>query len=304
MGDQQHADLAGGAHPVDAVRGRPAGRRRRGPSPSRRAARSSALSSSSWRISCHFFSPPEQYVAFVVYFVRLRIAPAARRSRREDRLQLELLKPRIALLDETDSGLDVDALQVVSEGINRVRNTGEVGVLLITHYTRILKYIQPDWACTCSPPGASSHRAAPSWRRCSRTRATRSTPTPAPRTPSSGRACKMSFLDVELVRKDFPILERRVHDGRQLVYLDSAGLLTEAAAAGPRRDERLLRAPPLRTTLHRQRRAPRWPRGHRALREGAEDFKVAAFIPGDRSACSQRPGPERGDLHQELLGRR
>ena len=58
---------------------------------------------------------------------------------------MELLQPKIAILDETDSGLDVDALKVVSEGVNRVRATGEVGTLLITHYTRILRYIQPDF---------------------------------------------------------------------------------------------------------------------------------------------------------------
>ena len=66
-------------------------------------------------------------------------------KKRHEILQMELLKPRIAILDETDSGLDVDALRVVSEGVNRVRATGEVGVLLITHYTRILRYIEPDF---------------------------------------------------------------------------------------------------------------------------------------------------------------
>ena len=66
-------------------------------------------------------------------------------KKRHEILQLELLKPRMAILDETDSGLDVDALRVVSEGVNRVRATGEVGVLLITHYTRILRYIRPDF---------------------------------------------------------------------------------------------------------------------------------------------------------------
>ena len=58
---------------------------------------------------------------------------------------MELLKPRFAILDETDSGLDVDALKVVSEGVNRVKAAGDVGVLLITHYTRILRYIAPDF---------------------------------------------------------------------------------------------------------------------------------------------------------------
>ncbi|MEO6411993.1 MAG: Fe-S cluster assembly ATPase SufC [Pedococcus sp.] len=66
-------------------------------------------------------------------------------KKRHEILQMELLKPRIAILDETDSGLDVDALRVVSEGVNRAKESSEVGVLLITHYTRILRYIKPDF---------------------------------------------------------------------------------------------------------------------------------------------------------------
>jgi Fe-S cluster assembly ATP-binding protein len=66
-------------------------------------------------------------------------------KKRHEIVQLELLKPKIAILDETDSGLDIDALRVVSEGINRVGSTGEVGLLLITHYTRILRYVKPDF---------------------------------------------------------------------------------------------------------------------------------------------------------------
>ena len=66
-------------------------------------------------------------------------------KKRHEILQMELLKPRIAILDETDSGLDVDALRIVSEGINRVRAGGDVGVMLITHYTRILNYVTPDF---------------------------------------------------------------------------------------------------------------------------------------------------------------
>jgi Fe-S cluster assembly ATP-binding protein len=87
---------------------------------------------------------------------KLRIDPAfAQRNvnegfsggekKRHEILQMELLNPKIAVLDETDSGLDVDALKIVSEGVNRVREGGEVGVLLITHYTRILRYIKPDF---------------------------------------------------------------------------------------------------------------------------------------------------------------
>jgi len=66
-------------------------------------------------------------------------------KKRHEILQLELLKPKIAVLDETDSGLDVDALKVVAEGVNRAKEETGLGVLLITHYTRILRYIEPDF---------------------------------------------------------------------------------------------------------------------------------------------------------------
>ena len=66
-------------------------------------------------------------------------------KKRHEILQMELLQPKIAILDETDSGLDVDALKVVSEGVNRAKETSDLGVLLITHYTRILRYIKPDF---------------------------------------------------------------------------------------------------------------------------------------------------------------
>lgn len=66
-------------------------------------------------------------------------------KKRHEILQMELLKPRFAVLDETDSGLDVDALKIVAEGVNRAHAANDLGVLLITHYTRILKYIKPDF---------------------------------------------------------------------------------------------------------------------------------------------------------------
>ena len=66
-------------------------------------------------------------------------------KKRHEILQLGLLKPKIAILDETDSGLDVDALRVVSEGVNRAKDRDGIGTLLITHYTRILRYIEPDF---------------------------------------------------------------------------------------------------------------------------------------------------------------
>jgi Fe-S cluster assembly ATP-binding protein len=66
-------------------------------------------------------------------------------KKRHEILQLELLAPKIAILDETDSGLDIDALKVVAEGINRFRSVPDHGVMLITHYTRILRYVTPDF---------------------------------------------------------------------------------------------------------------------------------------------------------------
>ncbi|WP_446663569.1 Fe-S cluster assembly ATPase SufC [Flexivirga sp. B27] len=66
-------------------------------------------------------------------------------KKRHEILQLELLKPKMAILDETDSGLDVDALRIVSEGVNRAKDSSDLGIMLITHYTRILRYIKPDF---------------------------------------------------------------------------------------------------------------------------------------------------------------
>ncbi|MDT0203625.1 Fe-S cluster assembly ATPase SufC [Nocardioides sp. AE5] len=66
-------------------------------------------------------------------------------KKRHEIAQLELLDPKVAVLDETDSGLDIDALKVVSDGVNRFAEAKDKGVLLITHYTRILRYIKPDF---------------------------------------------------------------------------------------------------------------------------------------------------------------
>jgi len=64
-------------------------------------------------------------------------------KKRVEILQMALLEPKIAILDETDSGLDIDALRIVSEGINTLKNP-ELGILVITHYQRILNYLKPD----------------------------------------------------------------------------------------------------------------------------------------------------------------
>jgi Fe-S cluster assembly ATP-binding protein len=64
-------------------------------------------------------------------------------KKRMEMLQMAMLRPRLAILDETDSGLDIDALRIVSEGVNRLAGP-DMGVLVITHYSRLLRYIKPD----------------------------------------------------------------------------------------------------------------------------------------------------------------
>ena len=66
-------------------------------------------------------------------------------KKRHEIAQLELLNPKAAILDETESGLDIDALRIVSEGVNRYSAQGDRAVMLITHYTRILRYIEPTF---------------------------------------------------------------------------------------------------------------------------------------------------------------
>ena len=66
-------------------------------------------------------------------------------KKRHEVMQLDILKPKFAVMDETDSGLDVDALRVVSDGINSYQEETKGGILLITHYKRILNYVVPDF---------------------------------------------------------------------------------------------------------------------------------------------------------------
>lgn len=66
-------------------------------------------------------------------------------KKRAEILQMAMLEPKIAIMDETDSGLDIDALRIVAEGANRLHELNNMGVLVITHYQRILNHIQPDY---------------------------------------------------------------------------------------------------------------------------------------------------------------
>ena len=65
-------------------------------------------------------------------------------KKRNEILQMAVLSPRLALLDETDSGLDIDALKIVAEGVNKLR-TKQNAIILVTHYQRLLDYIKPDF---------------------------------------------------------------------------------------------------------------------------------------------------------------
>ena len=136
-------------------------------------------------------------------------------KKRHEIMQLELLKPKMAILDETDSGLDIDALRIVSEGVNRVRETGDTGLLLITHYTRILRYIKPDFVHVFvgrqDRPGGR-----PGARRAARGRGLR-----ALRRRDGLRSSDLHDVRRGPLRKDFPILDREIN-GHPLVYLDSA----------------------------------------------------------------------------------
>ena len=92
-------------------------------------------------------------------------------KKRNEIFQMAMLEPTLSILDETDSGLDVDALRIVAEGVNRLR-TPQTASIVITHYQRLLDYIVPDVACwiissrtwsTSSRTGASSGRAGANW---------------------------------------------------------------------------------------------------------------------------------------------
>ena len=162
-------------------------------------------------------------------------------KKRHEILQLQLLNPKIAILDETDSGLDIDALKVVADGINRFRGTRGHGVLLITHYTRILRYVRPDFVHVFvggriveeGGPELAEELEASGYEEFVKRRARRhdshrvlaagsSAGDEAVTATDGGRPWRhRGALDVAAVRADFPILARTVRGGNPLVYLDS-----------------------------------------------------------------------------------
>ena len=143
-------------------------------------------------------------------------------KKRHEILQLELLNPKFAILDETDSGLDVDALRVVSEGVNRFRAQADRGVLLITHYTRILRYIEPDFVHVFVDGRIVEEGGRELADRLEAEGYERYAKTAMRRQNRRDLDDRDSPLDVELPPQGLPDLERRVHDDVPLVYLDSA----------------------------------------------------------------------------------
>ena len=132
-------------------------------------------------------------------------------KKRNEILQMAVLEPDLAVLDETDSGLDIDALKVVASGVKEVRAARpDLGVLLITHYQRIL-----------GPSGPGCRPFARKRAHCRKRRPRAGSPSGRGRVRGMEVSALDTPLDVARVKKDFPILERLVH-GKRLVYLDSA----------------------------------------------------------------------------------
>ena len=142
-------------------------------------------------------------------------------KKRHEILQLELLQPKIAILDETDSGLDIDALKVVSEGINRFREQPGHGVLLITHYTRILRYVKPDFVHVFVA-GRIVEEGGPELAELLENEGYERFTGAAGMTPV--------HLDVEAIRRGLP---RAGPDGAQRQAADLPGLRRDLAEAGP-----------------------------------------------------------------------
>ena len=204
-------------------------------------------------------------------------------KKRNEILQMAILEPEMAILDETDSGLDIDALKVVAHGVDEVRtDRPELGVLAITHYQRLLDYLQPDrvhilidgrivdsggpeLAERLEREGYESWRTAPRRHRVAVDR--RLTARPRPPTCSTSSASRRTSRS-----------STGRCTGSRLVYLDSANTVAEA----PRRARRHRDA----TTRRLQRQRP--PR-HLPHRRGGDGR--ARRAPGPRSPASSAPAP-------------
>ena len=191
-------------------------------------------------------------------------------KKRNEILQMAILEPDLAILDETDSGLDIDALRVVASGVREVRkDRPDLGVLLITHYQRILDELTPDVVHILVDGRIVESGGADLARRLER----------EGYDAWRDHRGHVIELDVATIKKDFPILDASVN-GHRLVYLDSAASSQKPTAAVLDAMDRLLRDDP-------RQRAPR------RLRHRRGGHGRATRAPGPRSPASSAPPAER-----------
>ena len=193
------------------------------------------------------------------------------------------------MLDETDSGLDIDALKIVSEGVNRFREREGKGVLLITHYTRILRYIEPDYVHVFVD-GKVAESGGKELADAARGRGLRQVPQGERLIHPTHRAPKETMMDgllpdLDVIRKDFPILERTLAGGVPLVYLDSANTSQKPQVV-------------IDTMVdHLERHNANVARAMHQL--GAESTEAYEAARDQVTAFLNAPVAQRGDLHQE-----
>ena len=223
-------------------------------------------------------------------------------KKRHEIAQLELLNPKMAILDETDSGLDIDALKIVSEGVNRYREQEGKGVLLITHYTRILRYITPDYVHVFVD-GKIADQGGPELADAARGRGLRQVPQGQRRLDTAGCGADRTDVDRTALMKgdrhgrpaapagDRPqgLPDPRAHArGRRAAGLPRQRQHLAEAADRDRRDGRPPRAP---QRQHLPRHAP--------ARRGVD--RGVRGCPRQGGGVPRRAQPRRGDLHQERL---
>ena len=176
-------------------------------------------------------------------------------KKRMEILQLALMKPALAVLDETDSGLDIDALNTVSHGVNTVAEETGMGALIITHYQRILHLVEPEFVHIMFE-GGSSRRAARSSSSSSSSAATAGSATRSPRPYEPRPACGDRLPCPRAGGPDVPRLGR---DGADRAAGDRGRWTSTTTSTAPRSTAASTRSPPARPTPTRA-RATAWPR--------------------------------------------
>ena len=223
-------------------------------------------------------------------------------KKRNEIMQLAILEPELAILDETDSGLDIDALRIVAKGIREVRaDRPEMGVVLITHYQRLLDEVaaRPHPHPRRRPDRRLGRHGA---RRAARARRLRGVPHAVATSASRALAARDGgdAVDIATLKERFPVLRREI-DGAPIVYLDSANT-SQKPQSGDRGDghvlEHVVRA-------DQPQRLPARRRGHRRVRGGPRQASPASSTPATPTRWSSpRTPPRRLNLVASVVGRR